>query len=432
MPTDPGHVDPIAPVFLSYRRYDGSGITSELAWLLRSAGVPVWRDLDDLPPGDTAERLRQAIDEGISGAVLVVTPDIVNSEVVKNVEAPKLIDLHQADSAFALGIANGVSRPDGGIDYRAPDALLAPQTAQLSGVDQHGVTRVGLLETVRKMALHRVSECRPRIAEAGGTFRISVQTRNTPQVYDRTESDLDIRLRPSTHEKLPSFEGLADLRDTIGLLPDCVTRGDARRVVIQGGAHLSVALAIGCAVPSSRIGELNVITQYGELWRSGEEAGFLDPSPLELVREGLNADTPPGRPAVAAYIDLLEIRSDTAFDRFLQEESSRFVAWKQWRRVGTGLLDPTDGGAIASEIAACLRQLSAEHGNAVVHLLLRCPFPVAVLVGRLTNTLRLMAYEWDDSDTALDADGRPRYTPVMRLRTSAATGAIEEVIAWTE
>jgi uncharacterized protein (DUF1330 family) len=53
---------------------------------------------------------------------------------------------------------------------------------------------------------------------------------------------------------------------------------------------------------------------------------------------------------------------------------------------------------------------------------------MAVLVGRLTNTLRLVAYEWDDSDEALDTTGHPQYVPVMRLRASATAGVIEEVL----
>lgn len=45
------------PVFVSYRQEDGTANGAELAWLLRAAGLPVWRDSDDLPPGDTKSRL---------------------------------------------------------------------------------------------------------------------------------------------------------------------------------------------------------------------------------------------------------------------------------------------------------------------------------------------------------------------------------------
>ncbi|MCT1386249.1 toll/interleukin-1 receptor domain-containing protein [Brachybacterium sp. p3-SID1565] len=82
MTSDPAAPDPADPVFISYRQKDGTGVATELARLLRAAGIPVWRDRDDLPPGDTEARLKQAIAAGISGGVLVTTPDVVNSRVV--------------------------------------------------------------------------------------------------------------------------------------------------------------------------------------------------------------------------------------------------------------------------------------------------------------------------------------------------------------
>src|SRR5689334_19071841 len=105
--------DPTGPIFISYRQKDGTAIAAELAWLSRAAGLPVWRDRDDLPPGDTQTRLTQAISAGISGAVLVVTPDIINSKVVKTVEAPDLLELHRNQPQFALAIANAVDTENG-------------------------------------------------------------------------------------------------------------------------------------------------------------------------------------------------------------------------------------------------------------------------------------------------------------------------------
>jgi hypothetical protein len=102
MTADATTFDAADPIFLSYRQKDGTRITAELAWLLRAAGIPVWRDKDDLPPGDTEARLTQAIADGISGGILVTTPDLRNSNVVKFVEAPRLLELHEANPQFAL------------------------------------------------------------------------------------------------------------------------------------------------------------------------------------------------------------------------------------------------------------------------------------------------------------------------------------------
>jgi hypothetical protein len=428
IPEDPA-VDPADPVFISYRQSDGTDITAELAWLLRSAGIPVWRDRDDLPPGDTEARLEQAIDDGLAGGVFIITPDIIKSTVVQQVEAPRLIALHQANEVFALGIANAVERAPDKIDYDAPDTLLKLASETLSGVDQHPSGRPGLLVLTRKLLRHRITHHRDRVAANDNTLNLSIQTRNAAQVWDRTGHQLDIRVRPSDHEKLPDADGLRDLKDTIGLLPDAITRAGAQRVHVHGGAHLSVAFALGAALPSSRIGELQVTDQRHDVWASTHEAQLADPPHLVTTAHGTNP-TPPttGRPSVAVYLDLRPERSDTAFDRFLDENQHTLTAWEHLTHPGDNLIDPNTAGDIAAEAAARIRTLSNTNQNAQVHLLLRCPFPIAVLVGRLLNTLRFITYEWDDTDPPAGDDHRPRYVPTMQIRPSAAGGVIEEVL----
>lgn len=36
-----GRVEPLGPVFVSYRQSDGTELAADLAWALRAAGVPV-------------------------------------------------------------------------------------------------------------------------------------------------------------------------------------------------------------------------------------------------------------------------------------------------------------------------------------------------------------------------------------------------------
>ena len=421
--------DPVDPVFISYRQKDGTGVAAELAWLLRAAGIPVWRDRDDLPPGDTEVRLKQAIAAGISGGVLVTTPDVVNSRVVKTLEAPHLLALHRDHEVFALGITNSVKTRDGGTDYDAPDRLLELRPGTLSGVDQHSAERDGLLALVRGLVWHRIASLRKRIEATDQTFRLTLQTRNTPQVYDRTGDELDVRLRPSDHERLPSANGLRDLKDTIGFLPDAVTRSGAHRLRVTGGAHLSVAFAVGAALPSSRVGHMEVVDQQGATWASDGEARFIAQPQVQIADEGGNpSTTTAGRPSVAVYVDLLPQRSDTAFARYIEDHEPFLVAWRHLTNASGTLLAPSDAGLIAADVAAHIRALSNDNSNAEVHLLLRCPFPLALLIGRLTNTLRFVVHEWDDSDPIDGEDYRARYVPALRVRTSASAGVIEEVL----
>lgn len=421
--------DPADPIFISYRQSDGTEICAELAWLMRAGGIPVWRDRDDLPPGDTEARLRQAIGDGISGGVLITTPEVVESDVVKGVEAPLLFASHKAHASFALGIANAVEKAPGKLDYSAPERLLGMAEGTLSGVDQHPTHREGLRTVVRKMLWHRLATHRQEVALNDHTFALSVQTRNVAQVYDRTGGQLDIRVRPSDHDRLPSREGLIDLKDTLGFLPDAVTRAGARKVRIQGGAHLSVAFAIGASLPSSRVGVMEVTDQQGNIWASDGEARFSTVPLISINDSGTNPSaSKPGRPAVAAYVDLLNQRSNAAFEKYLEEHGDSLKSWIHLTSSTNELLEPTAAGKLAAEVAAHIRALSNENGNAEVHLLLRCPFPQAILIGRLMNTLRGVLYEWDDSEAESDDDFRPSYIPALRVRAGARDGAIEEVL----
>lgn len=421
-------VDVTGPLFLSYRHNDGSEIVADLAWLLRAAGVPVWRDQDDLPPGDTEDRLAEALSDGLSGGVLVVTKDVVNSKIVRQIEAEELIRLHRSDPHFQLLIANDIRSESGKVDYTAPDRLLSRVREELKTVDQRGTTSSELLRLTKTAVSHRMTQHRERVA-SNGYFELTVQTRNVAQVYDRTGAQLDIRVRPSTHERLPNPEGLRDLQDTLSSLPDAVVTAGAREVRISGGAHLSVAFALGAALPSSRVGTISVYDQRGEEWNGRSEPTFSStPLVTSQVQETSQADS--GRAHVLAYVDLLPTRSDPAFERFIRENPSAFAAIAIIRSANDGLIRPADADALAAEVTAHIRDVSGTHGNAAVDLLLRCPFPLAVLIGRLSNTLRVRVFEWDDSEQGDDVQAR--YTAALSIHASAPSGPITDVLLKVE
>jgi|BarGraNGADG00212_1021973.scaffolds.fasta_scaffold38617_2 hypothetical protein len=171
-------IDPRGPVFVSHRHLDGAKTAAGMAWLLRAGGVPVWHDQGDLPPGDTNERLAEALASGLSGGVLLVTPDLARSNVVRTVEAPKLLELEK-DPAFVLAVGNTVRLPNGDLDYNAPDDLLGMPRGTLGRLKQHGAdTPDGLVKIAREIVLHRVARLASLAGSAGeGVLQVSVQTR---------------------------------------------------------------------------------------------------------------------------------------------------------------------------------------------------------------------------------------------------------------
>lgn len=103
--------DPAGPVFVSYRWSDGSAHAIDVARRLRASGVPVWLDRNDLPPAETGERLEEALASGISGAVLVATPDVglrKPHDFIHDLEAPTILDdLAKAAELHAGGREHG-------------------------------------------------------------------------------------------------------------------------------------------------------------------------------------------------------------------------------------------------------------------------------------------------------------------------------------
>ena len=229
-----------SPVFLSYRHSDGAELAKDLAWALRSAGVPVWLDRSDLPPGDTERRLKEAMQSGLSGAVLLVTPDIAASRVVKDVELPYLLAL-EAEGGFTLSIASTIEAEAGGLDYSAPDRLLSQAAPNLRGLRQDPALIAR--DIARSHCRQRMEALREDIESVEQVIDINLQTRITPSAIG-PHGDLVVRLRPPMpSDRRPSRQGLEDLRLFLGDLPHLLEIAGASHARISGGAHLQHRLA---------------------------------------------------------------------------------------------------------------------------------------------------------------------------------------------
>lgn len=401
--------DALGPHFLSYRQKDGTQVTDEIMWRLRAAGVPVWRDAADLSPGDTETRLEEALADGLAGGVLVITKEVANSRIVRDLEAPRLLQLAE-HSPFGLAIANNVVMR-GKPDYGAPDRLLHREDGKLAGFVQDSVANPdGMRDLVERVRRKRVRNLRDRVAADDGWLRLTVQTRNAGASDDRTDAALDLRIKPARSGRLPDATGLRYFADSAPGIPDAVIAAGASKVRLGGGAHLSVALALGVLLPATRIGRMEVRDQYDQVWSAGAPAFGADANLLDVTEEEVGSGDEVR--AVAVYLDLMPMRSDAAWRALLLQEPPRFAAAVHARAVTDGMLDPDRGAALAAAAAGLVRELSYRHAGAEVHLVYRGPFGLAPLIGRLLNTVHGVLYEWDDTGDA------PAYVPV--LRTSPA------------
>ncbi|MEV7529198.1 TIR domain-containing protein [Agrococcus sediminis] len=416
-------VDPRGPIFISYRQSDGTRLANDISRLLRAAGVPVWRDATDLPPGDTEGRLRQAMQSGLSGAVLIVTPDIARSRVVRNIELPGLLKLER-DPAFSFMIANHAT-PGAPLDFGAPDRLLERPAGALSRINQMPAeSDQDLSAIVRAVLMHRVDALRQDPAAASALV-VDVRTRAAAHSADRN-SHIPIRLLPQTSGRLPSRQALDDLKLTLPLLPEAVERSKAVTVRVTGAAHLSVALAIGCALPATLVPQLTVDALDGQSWAGATVAASGET--LELTRITGHQSFPGERGrAVAAFVDLVPGRSDNAWGEFMTGNAGQFAEAVHIELLERQEIDPDLAPVLTAEIAGLLRALSRRNGGVTLHVLLYAPFPVAVLLGRLMNTFSLVAYEFDSSQAA-PAAARERYVPAIAITPTNGANLISEVL----
>lgn len=234
---EPRAFNPDGAVFVSYRQSDGSVLAEEVSWALRGCGLPVWRDKQDLLPGDFNERIRQAFDEGISAAVVVITPDIAHSQVVKTVEVPQLLALHQLEPRFSLAILNAVATDGGRLDYAAPDSLLDIEGAYLKDTKQYAHAGAGIKELSVEMARRRMIEF-SRTNDS--VLPIDIQTRTWPQASDARRG-LVVRLRPSADAaRVPRMDAYRNFQTFLSACPQLLSASGADRVEVSGGAHLSM------------------------------------------------------------------------------------------------------------------------------------------------------------------------------------------------
>ncbi|MGW6954161.1 SAVED domain-containing protein [Streptomyces chartreusis] len=426
-PLPDGAVRPDGPVFISYRHLDGSEQAESIENLLRAAGLVVWRDRTDLLPGTTTDRLEQALTQGLSAAVLIVTPEIAHSDIVRERELPRLLQLDE-DPAFSLCIANKTPRAgnDAQCDHDAPDRLLrlAPSQTLADKKQSNMLQPSGKSEIVRDLLMHRVEQRKPAIHSENRAFTIKVQTRPAPFAMDADEgNDLHIRIRSASHGRLPSREGLELLQTTLPLTSDAVYATGAHTVRFSGGAHLSVALALGAALPETKIGNVEVVDTRNDLWTS-TEAGD-DPLTSELHTQPI--DLAPAQTSdsdrVAIFVTLTPDPDRTAFERLLHDSNDGFTTAATVSVASGSRLDPREAARLSAATAQQIKELAARNGRAEVHLAFHGPYTMALLVGQYLNTLRTVVYEWDDA-----TPGKPRYTPALVLEPGVTGGPITEVL----
>ena len=319
-----------------------------------AVGVITW----GLPPGDTDRRLAEALESGLSGAVLLVTAGVRESRAIRTVELPRLLDLARSE-AFTFSIASSIESEDGKLDYEAPDRLLGQRPGTLEGMKQQPIgTASARADVASAQARRRIEAIRSDIRAAGGALVIDVQTR-IPPFATRADADLMVRLRPPLRGyRRPPPAAFEDLRLFLAELPQLCAGAGAAYVHVRGGAHLSVAFALGAALPTTLVGRVEAADAEGRVWLLD---GNAQPGPESMLVEASRIDRVAGVGPVAVFLDLLPARSDAAFDDFVAAHEGDFVSVLHLRPAKSGDLEPRDAAVLVGDAAQRIRHLAGEH-----------------------------------------------------------------------
>lgn len=439
-----GAFDPKGPIFISYRRSDGQHIAELLDTYLRAAGLVPWRDLVDLAPGETAERVQDAFDGGISSAILLVTDEIKNSEFVPQHELPPLRKM-DADkgNTFRLSIVNTIpGKAFGDIDVDAPDRLLnVDNDPKLRELKHYALLpgRSELRQLVRDLLNDRLHARSQTLAD--NEINIQTQSRPVPDSYSRfsgptlvgAEHDLMIRLRLDKFTGVPQELGYRCLQQTLPLIVDAIYSAGVKRVTQTGGGHFSIGWALAAALPTTRTGvdTFTSVDLSNNIWSENcrtPQGSRTFGLRVASMAAGDRAASGPTR--VAVLLQYANLARQSAFTSLVESLTNCRAAFV----ISVDPLTPpapgervppipsSEGQALAQEITARLRQWAVEY-DAEVHIASSLPTSLTALCGRRMNTVNCVLYEWGRDWTT----GAKRYYPVIRVQSGEPGGPITEV-----
>lgn len=402
--------DPTGSVFISYRRSParpaGDGEAALLRDALRRAGVPTWRDLDDLENEPTEEALVAAIgDPSLAGAILLVSPEVESSATVREVEALRILRRHaQGDGFWVIPVLIGV-------DYDRADAVLGSP---------------GGFQKLDRWNMHRTVGNTVMSEDARAIGRLAVEARLRAIRKADLDSDLSIGVfarRPPgealclTHDFSTQFTGRDVEEGAYADFQNALLDGASRvlattaspRLVGRGMAPLPLGVLIGAAY-TPRAG-------FRLEWVQPVEGREPEPWSLELPSTDVPVEGRPtlGDPASEDLVLAIGVSAniERAVSECLQEEGVQPRATLHCAPVAGSytpgrVLEPGEGVGFVLAAIGRVRELREDLGmeRSNLHLFLACPLAMAVLLGQKLNTFsECHLYEHDPAR-------RPPYTRV--------------------
>lgn len=154
----------------------------------------MWLDRDDLPPGETDVRLREALDSGISGALLVATPNVgirKTKDAIHDIEAPLIFETLAKIAGFTLAVLNTEAEAPMKVEREATNRLYGmPDASSLHARVSSRSIQIAVEPSCSNSAFRQRSPC-----EMQGALGLFVSTRTKTAMTPRRP---DQKRDPST------------------------------------------------------------------------------------------------------------------------------------------------------------------------------------------------------------------------------------------
>jgi hypothetical protein len=240
--------------FLSYSR-ERADEAALLVSALRDHGVPTWQDISHMPSAQTEEELREILSErATASAILFITPEVEDSEFIRNVEAPLVFERYRCKDGFSIIVVAA-----GGLDYGEVGRLLGdrigptdPSGWNTQRVLQDPMTQVEADQIADVTLSHRLAAISRQLGPKDA-LKLALSTRADLPIKPGSDLAVDLTHRfagriahPGAWEHI--LRGFRSIRKTIQKqLPE-------RLIECSGPLCLPAAVALGVEfMPLSRL-----------------------------------------------------------------------------------------------------------------------------------------------------------------------------------
>ena len=383
--------DPTGCSFLSYRR-SRSTEAARLIAAQRERGIPTWRDVDDMNTEPTEDELRRILrDRHTANAILWVTPETAESGMIRKVEAPVAFERHgRSDGFFIVPVAAG------GLDYAGVAKAIGPSVgaADIGGwniirMESDPASEADIAQVANSVLKQRLQSIDPCFTP-DEPLRIVLNTRQPAWQSPGTGLTIDWGHRFGGIQNREASP--ADWQDK--LLPALADVGWAiqqtvpgRKLLASGLTTLSAATALGC--------EFMATAGLDIAWKQQMPDGSAQIWGLNAASEdsGFAAETSAGNVNAADLAVMVSVNNDVgnAVTASLAALPP-FRAWVHVRRADSArsamLTSPGQALDVAKKTIAAARNARGEYEiTGRVHLFTAAPAGLAMLIGRLSNTL---------------------------------------------